>query len=134
VALLKELSAGQRIALVFAAIFFMGAGALHFIRPDFYVKIVPPYIPAALVMVRVSGFLEITGGLGLLVPQTRRAAAWGLVILLIAIFPANVYMATNPVETGAESLGPLVRWGRLPLQLVFIWWALWCSRPRLLFR
>jgi uncharacterized membrane protein len=130
VALLYRLSALQRIALVLAAIFYVFAGSLHFTRPEFYLRIVPPYIPWHLAMVRISGFFEILGGLGLLIPKTRRAAAWGLVALLIAVFPANLYMATNPIETGAASLAPLLRWGRLPLQLLLMWWVLWCTRTR----
>jgi uncharacterized membrane protein len=130
VARVKRLSAAQRIGLGLAAAFFVGAGSLHFIRPEFYLKIMPPYIPWHLAMVRASGFFEIAGGIGLLVPQTRRTAAWGLVALLIAVFPANLYMATNPIEAGAASIAPILRWGRLPLQLVFIWWLLWCSRSR----
>jgi len=92
----------------------------------------PPYIPSHLFMVRVSGALEILGGLGLLVSETRRAAAWGLVALLIAVFPANIYMATHPIEAGAASIAPVLRWGRLPLQLLLVWWLLWSTRPRLI--
>jgi uncharacterized membrane protein len=128
VALLYRLSALQRIALVLAAIFYVFAGSLHFTRPEFYLRIMPPYIPWHMAMVRISGFFEILGGLGLLIPKTRRAAAWGLIALLIAVFPANLYMATNPVETGAASLAPVLRWGRLPLQLLLMWWVLWCTR------
>ena len=65
---------------------------------------------------RISGAFEILGGLGLLVPATRRAAAWMLVVLLIAIFPANLYMALHPVEAGAARIAPVLRWGRLPIQ------------------
>jgi len=126
----KRLSAAQKVGLVLAAIFYVGAGWLHFARPEFYLKIMPPYIPWHPAMVRISGFFEIAGGIGLLIPQTRRAAAWGLVALLIAVFPANLYMATNPIEAGAASIAPVLRWGRLPLQLLFIWWLVWCSRPR----
>lgn len=116
--------------MLLAAVFYTVAGSLHFLQPEFYLKIMPPYIPWHLAMVRISGFFEILGGLGLLLPRTRRAAAWGLVALLIAVFPANLYMATNPIETGAASMAPALRWGRLPLQIVFIWWVLWCTRPR----
>jgi uncharacterized membrane protein len=130
VALFDRLSVAQRIALVLAAVFYVGAGTLHFLRPEFYLKIVPPYIPWHLAMVQISGFFEIMGGLGLLIPRTRRAAAWGVVALLIAVFPANLYMATNPVEAGATTIAPVLRWGRLPLQLVLIWWVLWCTRPK----
>ena len=120
----------QRIALVLAAIFYIGAGILHFTKTEFYLKIVPPYIPWHLAMVCISGVCEIAGGIGLLIWRVRRAAAWGLVALLIAVFPANIYMVTDPVAAGAASLSPLVLWGRLPLQLVFIWWVLWATQPR----
>ena len=134
VALLKSLSTAQRIGLVSAALLYVVAGTLHFIKPDAYLKIVPPYIPWHVAMVSVSGSFEILGGVGLLVPQMRRAAAWGLVALLIAVFPANVYMATNPIDAGVASIAPVLRWGRLPLQLILVWWLLWCTRPRLSFR
>jgi len=134
VAFLKSLSTAQRIALVCAAIFYVVAGSLHFIKPDAYLKIMPPYIPRHVAMVGLSGVFEILGGLGLLIPQTRRVAAWGLVALLIAVFPANVYMATNPIESGAASIAPVLRWGRLLVQLLLVWWLLWCTRPRLAFR
>jgi uncharacterized membrane protein len=119
---------------VLAAIFYIVAGTMHFIKPDAYLRIMPPYIPWHLVMVRISGGFEILGGLGLIVPRTRRAAAWGLVALLIAVFPANVFMATNPIDAGATSIASVLRWGRLPLQLLLVWWLLWCTRPRLAFR
>jgi len=125
------MSTAQKIALVFAAVFYIVAGSLHFIQPAPYLRIMPPYIPWHAAMVQVSGVFEILGGLGLVVPATRRAAAWGLVALLIAVFPANVYMAMHPVEAGAANIAPALRWGRLPLQILLIWWVLWCTRPRL---
>jgi uncharacterized membrane protein len=117
-----------------AAVFYIAAGSLHFIKPAPYLGIMPPYIPWHGAMVRVSGAFEILGGLGLLVPATRRAAAWGLVALLIAVFPANLYMAMHPVEAGAEAIAPVLRWGRLPLQAVLIWWLLRCTQPRYVLR
>jgi uncharacterized membrane protein len=131
---LKGRPAGQRIGLVSAALFYIVAGTLHFLKPGAYLKIMPPYIPWHGVMVSASGVFEILGGMGLLIPQVRRAAAWGLVALLIAVFPANIYMATNPVEAGAASIAPVLRWGRLPLQLLLIWWVLCYTRPRLSFQ
>jgi len=128
---MTKLSTVQRIGLAIAAIFFIAAGTLHFIKPTPYLRIMPPYIPWHVFMVQASGVLEILGGLGLLAAKTRRAAAWGLAALLIAIFPANIYMATNPLEAGAASIAPVIRWGRLPLQPLLIWWVLWCTRPRL---
>ncbi len=126
---MRYLSWPKRIALVLAAVFYIGAGILHFSKTEFYLKIMPPYIPWHLAMVQISGVCEILGGIGLLIPPVRRAAAWGLVALLIAVFPANIYMVTDPVAAGAGSLSPLVLWGRLPLQLVFIAWVLWATRP-----
>jgi uncharacterized membrane protein len=122
-------STPQKVGLGLAAALYVVAGALHFVKTDAYLKIMPPYIPWHLAMVQISGACEILGGLGLLLPQTRRAAAWGLIALLIAVFPANVYMATNPIEAGAASIAPILRWGRLPLQVLLGWWLLWCTRP-----
>ena len=115
-----------------AAIFFTGAGLLHFLKPAMYMKIMPPYVPWHLAMVYASGVAEILGGIGLFIPRVRRVAALGLVALLIAVFPANVYMATNPIEAGAGGLPPAALWGRLLLQPVFIWWVLWSTKPAIL--
>lgn len=105
------------------------AGVLHFIVPELYVQIVPPVFPAALALVYLSGLAEIAVGIGVLIPGTRRYAAWATVGLLVAIFPANVYMATHGVVIegfpGGGDPSELVRWGRLPLQGVLILWALW---------
>lgn len=130
VAYSNRLSVAQKVALALAAIFYVGAGTLHFRKPGPYLKIMPPYVPFHEAMVKISGCFEILGGLGLLIPRTRRAAAWGLVALLIAVFPANVYMATNPVEAGATAIAPILRRGRLPLQVLLGWWVLWCTRAR----
>jgi len=111
-----------------AALIYVFAGILHFIRPQVYLKIMPPYLPWHMALVQVSGACEILGGAGLLIPATRRIAAWGLVALLVAVFPANVYMATNPVEAGAAEFSAALRWGRLPLQAVLIAWVLWSSK------
>ena len=109
------------------------AGVLHFVVPELYVQIIPPIFPAALALVYLSGVAEIAVGVGVLIPDTQRYAAWATVALLIAIFPANVYMATSGVVIGGMPGGgdpsELVRWGRLPLQGVLILWALWYTRP-----
>ena len=97
--------------MVVAAVSYIVAGALHLIEPEPYLRIMPSYIPWHPAMVRISGFFEILGGLGLLVPATCRTAAWGLVALLIAVFPANLYMAMYPVEAGAASIAPVLGWG-----------------------
>jgi uncharacterized membrane protein len=126
--MMSRISTGQRISIAMNAIFYVAAGCLHFLRPAMYVRIVPPYFPWHGQLVAISGLFEVLGGLGLSLPATRRAAAWGLVVLLTAVLPANIYMATNPVEAGAAAIPAALRWGRLPLQAVLAWWVLWCSR------
>jgi uncharacterized membrane protein len=122
---MKGLSTAQKVALTLA---FVGAGALHFLKTEAYVTIMPPYLPWHRALVLVSGFFEMLGGAGLLVSAVRRAAAWGLVALLIAVFPANLYMATHPVEAGAAALPAVVLWLRLPVQFLLIVWILWCTK------
>jgi len=110
------------------ALLYVVAGGLHFVVPELYVQIVPPVLPAPLALVYLSGVAEIAVGLGLLVPRTRPYAAWATIALLVAIFPANVYMAVSMVTiegTGGGDPSALVRWGRLPLQGVLIAWAYW---------
>lgn len=124
-----HLSLGQRIAVWLAAAFYITAGVLHFLRPEFYMRIMPPYMPWHAALVAISGGAEIVGGLGLLIPKTQRWAAWGLIALLIAVFPANWFMATHPTEAAAAALPGWALWGRLPLQALFVWWLLWCTRP-----
>jgi uncharacterized membrane protein len=103
-----------------AAIFFVVAGTFHFLKPEMYLQIMPPYFPAPQLLVAVSGVAEIAGGFGLLLRPWRRAAAWGLIALLIAVFPANIYMVQHP---GSFHFAPWVLWARLPMQAVFIAWV-----------
>ncbi len=101
-------------------------GILHFVQPKPFVRIVPKYLPAPLALVYISGFFEIAGGVGLLVPATRVAAAWGLIALYIAVFPANIYMLTHNISLNPRK--PIPRWAlwaRLPLQFVLMAWAYW---------
>jgi uncharacterized membrane protein len=102
------------------ALLFVGAGILHFVRPGIYLRIMPPQLPAPLLLVYLSGAAEVLGGLGLLLPATRTAAGWGLLVLLVAVFPANVYMAL--IHEQLHILG-WVAWGRLPLQVPLLWWV-----------
>jgi uncharacterized membrane protein len=118
----------KRISLLLIAILFVCAGILHFVRTPVYLRIMPPYIPWHFAMVLVSGACEVLGGVGLLIPATRRIAGWGLVALLIAVFPANLYMAMDPAHSGAAGFSAALRWGRLPLQVVLIVWVLWASK------
>ena len=126
----RGLTTTQKAGIALAALLYIAAGVAHFLYPEPFRGIVPPYLPWPTQLVMISGVCEILGGLGLLFPPTRRLAAWGLVALLIAVFPANIYMATNPVEAGASSIAPILRWGRLPLQFVLGWWVLRCTQPQ----
>ena len=115
----EEYTAGR----VLFAVLFVAAGTLHFVIPAVYLRIMPPYLPWHQALVLVSGAAEVLGGVGLLVPWTRRAAAWGLVLLLIAVMPANVYMATAHVAAPGVMGESWAQWLRLPLQAPLIWWA-----------
>src|SRR5882757_5425295 len=107
------------------AIFMIGAGTVHFVQPEFYLKIMPPYLPWHLALVYLSGFFEIALGALLLVPRFSRLAAWGIIALLVAVFPANIYLFQHQEILPAP---PLVHLLRLPLQAVFILWAYWHAR------
>ena len=106
------------------ATFMIFAGIKHFIDPAPFERIVPPYLPAPHLLVLVSGFFEIAGGIGLLVPRLRPVAALGLVALYIAVFPANIHMARYP-DPSYSAMMRVLLWLRLPLQFLLIRWALW---------
>lgn len=117
------------VLLVLLSLFFLFAGVSHFTNPDFFVSIMPPYLPAHLELVYLSGILEILGGLGVLHPATRRWAGWGLIALLVAVFPANLHMALYPEPFVAGGTALWTLYLRLPFQLVFIAWAWWATKP-----
>jgi uncharacterized membrane protein len=102
---------------------FVIAGALHFVMPRVYRRIMPPYVPAPMAMVYASGVAEIAGGVGLMVPARRRIAGWWLIATLIAVFPANLHMALHPDDYREIPGGAPALWARLPLQAVFIAWV-----------
>ena len=110
-------------------LFWVGAGANHFVNPDPYVGMMPSALPAPLALVYVSGGFEILGGLGLILPATRRLAAWGLIALLVAVFPANINMAVNHLPLGDRELPAWALWARLPVQLLLIAWVWPYTRP-----
>lgn len=113
-----------RAALV---LLFVGSGVLHLVRPRPYVRIVPPVLPAPELLVALSGVAEVVGGVALLEPTLRRAAARGLVALLVAVFPANAYMALDPDRAGL-GVPPWLLWARLPLQVVLVGAVLTAAR------
>jgi uncharacterized membrane protein len=98
----------------------MAGGTGHFVGPEFYAAIVPPFFPSPMTLVVVSGLAEIAGGVGLLTRRWRRAAGWGLLALLVAVYPANIYMALHPERYHFPAWA---LWARLPLQFVFMGWV-----------
>jgi uncharacterized membrane protein len=108
------------------AILMIAAGTMHFVNSEFFLKIVPPYLPLHKELVLLSGASEILLGALLLVPRHSRLAAWGIIALLIAVFPANVYLYQNQDILPAS---PIIHLLRLPLQGLFILWAFWHTRP-----
>ncbi len=107
----------------------VAAGANHFVSPEPYVAMVPAVLPSPDLLVYVSGAAEILGGLGLILPATRQLAAWGLIVLFVAVFPANLNMAINHLPLGSHAIPTWALWARLPLQVVLIWWASSFTHP-----
>lgn len=116
----------RRILRLVLCAFFVFAGLNHFVSPEVYRPIMPPFLPFPDALIFVSGALEIALGLLLVFPRTRKLAAIGLVLLLIAVFPANIYMALSGQRF--EIFPPWFVWARLPLQLVLIGWVLHASK------
>lgn len=103
-------------------------GITHFAKPAPYVSIVPPQLPYPLELVYISGFFEILGGIGLLIPFVSVAAAWGLIALFIAVFPSNINLAVNNIALEGIPHNQALYWARLPFQAVLIAWAWWYTR------
>ncbi|MEP6937767.1 MAG: DoxX family protein [Chthoniobacterales bacterium] len=113
------------------AAFFVAAGILHFVAPAAYLAIMPPYLPWHTRLVAISGVAEIAGGIALCVPQTRRLAAWSLIVLLILVFPANLRAISSGMRIAGNSVPAELLWARLPLQLLLIAWVyVVCLRSR----
>lgn len=111
-------------AVILVALYFLIGGVTHFTSPEFFVAIMPPYLPYHLEIVWISGVFEILGGLGLLIPRTRLLAGYGLIALTIAVSPANIHMAMNP--NLFPDVSSALLYFRLVLQL-FLLWLIWFS-------
>ena len=111
------------ISVFVMGIFYVIVGVKHFQDPSWFVQIIPPILPYKYELVYLSGFFEILLGILLMIPRFQSIAAQGLIALLICVYPANIYLAqTNGVALG---ISPLIAWGRLPFQFVFIGLAYW---------
>ena len=115
---------------VLLAVGFIAAGLLHLVAPRLYRPIMPTYLPAHDLLIAISGVAEIAGGIGLLVPGLRRFAGWGLLLLLLAVFPANVEMLRLYRSRGVVWWGEALLWLRLPFQFVLAWWVLQAAKGR----
>lgn len=111
------------------AAFFLVAGANHFRVPQVYLGMMPSALPWPQAFNDLSGAAEMLGGLGVLLPATRRWAGWGLIALLVAVFPANVHVALRGRMPGFD-FSPLTLWLRLPFQALFIAWVWWVALRR----
>ena len=120
----------KQVLLWLMGLVYIAAGANHFLSPDFYLPMMPRYLPLHPELVFLSGVAEIAVGLGVLIPQTRVWAAWGTIAVLLAVYPANIHVALNNVPIGdpPEALGAM-NYVRLPFQFVLIAWAWWYTRP-----
>ena len=111
------------VSVYVMGIFYIIVGIKHFQDPSWFVQIVPPILPYKYELVYISGFFEVLLGILLMIPKFQSIAAKGLMALLICVYPANIYLAqTNGVALG---ISPLIAWGRLPFQFVFIGLAYW---------
>ena len=117
----------KKLVLFGLSAFFIYFGVDHFINPDFYLSIMPPSFPLHEEAVYISGFFEIVGGIGVLIPRFRKIAGWGLVTLLIAVYPANIYMAISP--KAFPDIPIEILYFRLALQFLFFYWAYSVTRP-----
>ena len=111
------------ISIVLIALLFATSGVLHLVKPQPFVSIMPPWLPAPRALVMISGVFEIAGAIGLLLPATRVAAGWGLIALLLADFPANIQMLMNARAAHASALWTASLVARLPLQVLLIVWV-----------
>ncbi|MEQ2007155.1 MAG: DoxX family protein [Limisphaerales bacterium] len=118
----------RSLALWLLAAFFTLAGMNHFLNPGAYLGLMPAYLPWHRELILVSGAAEVTGGLAVLIPRWRTCAGWGLIVLLVAVFPANLHVALHGWE--GVQIPAWVLWTRLPVQGLFIAWVWWACIAR----
>lgn len=106
---------------------FILAGILHFVKPAFFMKIMPEYLPWHKPLVLISGFFEIAGGIGIMVPSLQIYAVLGLILLLLGVFPANIEMFLKNYRKNGFTPFTWATLLRLPLQFLLIWWVYWAG-------
>ena len=112
------------------SVFYIYVGILHFIDPEWFLLIMPPFLSSiGLELIYISGFFEIILGLSLLYSKSRKVAAYGLILLLIAVYPANIYLAFNQKAQQLIGISSfMASWVRLPIQFIFLGLAYWHSK------
>jgi uncharacterized membrane protein len=116
-----------RIPLLIIAVFFIAGGIAHFVVTDSYIAAMPDYLGYHKELIIISGVFEILGAIGILVPQTRLLAGYGLIALIIAVYPANINMALHPEKY--TDISELFLYIRLPFQFLFMWFVWWAIAP-----
>ena len=124
-----QLPAGwwKKLVLFGLAAFFINVGVDHFVNPDFYLSIMPPAFPLHSEAVYISGFFEVLGGICVLIPRLRKITGWGLVALLVTVYPANIYMAMTP--EAFPDIPVTLLYVRLAFQFIFFYWAYSVTQP-----
>ncbi|MGI8951588.1 MAG: DoxX family protein [Chitinophagaceae bacterium] len=114
----------KKIGVYLMAIFYVFAGVNHFLHPEFYLQIIPPYFPAHETLNKLAGIAEISGGVLLIFPGTRNFAAWQIILMLLIFFTVHIYMIQKaPMQLGSLTVTPFIAWLRIPLQFILIFWA-----------
>ncbi len=119
----------QRIALYAMATLYILAGLNHFRVPEFYLRLMPPYIPEHQLMILLSGIAELTLGILLLFKRTRKLASWGIIAMLLVFFSVHIYMLQERHTVFAD-VSEAILWIRIPLQFILIYWAFWVGKIR----
>ena len=116
----------KTLSIIIMTLFYIGVGINHIINSNWFIRIIPPILPFKIALVYISGIFEIILGSLLIFPKTRFIAGWGLILLLLAVYPANIYVALTNGK--AMDTTPMIAWIRLPFQFVFIGLAYWHSK------
>ena len=116
----------KSVTVYIMGLFYIVAGVKHFHDPAWFIRIVPPILPFKMALVYISGFFEVFFGILLMIEKTRSIAGWGLILLLIAVYPANIYLAQTNGST--INISSAIAWWRLPFQVLFIAIAYWHSK------
>jgi uncharacterized membrane protein len=118
----------KKISLILLIIGYIAAGINHFRIPAFYISIIPGYLPYPQILNTLAGLFEIAFSLMLIFAPTRKQAAWGIVLLLIAFLPVHINMLYGHTQIGTTNVKPVLTWVRLFFQPVLIMWAWWHTK------